>query len=86
MRGYFGVSTVCLKSAEGAALGAAIQGAYAAQAALGKPVTFRELCARVVQVDNHTRCVPNEEHEEMYTSLLARQSEITRRLHAGGLL
>lgn len=82
----FGVSTVCLKSAEGAALGAAIQGAYAAQAALGKPVTFRELCARVVQVDNYTRCVPNEEHEEMYTSLLARQSEITRRLHAGGLL
>jgi xylulokinase len=82
----FGVSTVCLKSAEGAALGAAIQGAYAAQAALGKPVTFRELCARVVQVDSYTRCVPNEEHEEMYTSLLARQSEITRRLHAGGLL
>jgi xylulokinase len=82
----FGASTVCLKSAEGAALGSAIQAAYAAQAAQGKPVTFRELCTRVVQVDNHTRCLPNEDNTEMYTSLLARQSEITRRLHAGGLL
>lgn len=82
----FGVSTVCLKSAEGAALGSAIQAAYAWSAAQGKPATFRELCTRIVQLENATRCVPNEDSAQVYTSLLARQSEITRRLHAGGLL
>lgn len=82
----FGVSTVSLKSAEGAALGSAIQAAYAYHAAQGKAVTFRELCTRIVQVDNYTRCLPNEDTADVYMSLLARQSEITRRLHAGGLL
>jgi len=82
----FGVPTVCLKSAEGAALGSAIQAAYAWSSAQGKPATFRELCTRIVQVDNATRCTPNEDNSEIYTSLLARQSEITTRLHAGGLL
>jgi xylulokinase len=82
----FGVPTVCLKSAEGAALGAAIQGAYAWFSAHGKPTTYRELCARVVQVDLFTKCVPNEDHAEVYTRQLARQGDITHRLHAGGLL
>ena len=43
----FGVPTICLASAEGAALGAAIQAAYASQMAHGQPVTFRELCEQI---------------------------------------
>lgn len=82
----FGVSTVCLKSAEGAALGSAVQAAYAWHAAHGKPSTYRELCARIVQLDNQTRCVPEEDHAEIYARALARQGDITHRLHAGGLL
>ena len=82
----FGVPTVCLASAEGAALGAAIQAAYACHSAQGKPVTFRELCGRIVQLDARSRCVPDEKLQPVYATLLSRQGEVTRRMHAGGLL
>jgi xylulokinase len=82
----FGVATVCLVSSEGAALGAAIQGGYAFLAATGQPATFRDLCARVVTLDASTRAEPNRDNQEIYTSLLARQGDLTRRLHAAGYL
>ncbi|MGV3531572.1 MAG: FGGY-family carbohydrate kinase, partial [Chthoniobacteraceae bacterium] len=82
----FGVPTVCLKSAEGAALGAAIQAGFAWHAAHGHPTTFRELCARLVQVDESTRATPGDEAKATYTQLLSRQSDLTRRLHAANHL
>ncbi len=82
----FGVPTICLQSAEGAALGAAIQGAFAWHAATGKPTTFRELCARIVKVDAATRAEPNEDHRELYAKRLSRQSDLSRRLHSAGYL
>jgi xylulokinase len=82
----FGVPTVCLRSAEGAALGAAIQAAYAWHAAHGKPVTFRDLCARVVLLDLSTRCLPKDTHGEVYAPLFSRQGELTHRLHSAGWL
>jgi xylulokinase len=82
----FGVPTVCLESAEGAALGAAIQGGYAFLVANGQPATFRELCARIVTIDASTRAEPNEAHREIYMSLLSRQADLTRRMHAAGYL
>ncbi len=82
----FGVPTVCLASAEGAALGAAIQGAYASLAANGKPATFRDLCAKIVTVDATTRAEPNAGNKATYTQLLMRQTDLTRRLHAVGYL
>jgi xylulokinase len=82
----FGVPAVALESAEGAALGAAIQGAYASMAAHGQPVTFRELCARIVQLDETTRATPNDSHREIYSHQLSRQTDLTRRMHAAGYL
>lgn len=82
----FGVPVVGLQSAEGAALGAAIQGAFAWHAASGQPVTFRELCARIVQVDDVTRCEPSPAAREVYTRLQSRQSDLTRRLHTAHYL
>ena len=82
----FGVPTVCLASAEGAALGAAIQGGYATLIATGKSATFRELCERIVKVDDATRAKPDTEHKELYPELLTRQGDLTRRLHAAGYL
>lgn len=82
----FGVPTVCLASAEGAALGAAIQGAYATLIATGKSATFRELCERIVKLDDSTRAKPHTEHKESYAELLTRQGDLTRRLHAAGYL
>ncbi len=82
----FGVPTVCLASAEGAALGAAIQGAFASLTAHGQTATFRELCARIVQLDAKTRCEPDSAHRDTYASMLGRQTEMTRRLHTAGYL
>jgi xylulokinase len=82
----FGVPTVCLQSAEGAALGAAIHGAFGWHAANGKPATFRELCGRIVKLDDSCRTEPNEEHKEVYAALLTRQGDLTRRLHTAGYL
>ncbi len=82
----FGVPTVCLESAEGAALGAAIQAGYACHIAEGTPATFRELCARIVKPDENTRAQPNAEHREIHAQTLARQGDLTRRLHSVGYL
>ncbi len=82
----FGVPTVCLESSEGAALGAAIQGGYASLAANGQPVTFRDLCAKIVTVDASTRAEPTESHRDIYVQALMRQTDLTRRMHAGGYL
>jgi xylulokinase len=82
----FGVPTVGLESAEGAALGAAIQGAYACLAATGQPAKFRELCARFVKLDEATRAEPDVHARETYNALLTRQGDLTRRLHAAGYL
>ena len=82
----FGVPTVCLESAEGAALGAALQGAYACRIAHGEKATFRELCAQLVTVDASTRCEPDGTHRDAYATLLTRQGDLTRRLHAADYL
>jgi len=78
----FGVPTVCLQSAEGAALGAALQAAYAFAAAEGKPVRFRDLAKKHVKLDESTRCKPDDGNKETYARLLAKQSDLTKRLHA----
>jgi xylulokinase len=82
----FGVPTICLASSEGAALGAALQAAYASQMALGQPTTFRDLCERFVKLDESTRAKPETDHKELYTELLTRQGDLTRRLHAADYL
>jgi len=82
----FGVPTVCLQSAEGAALGAAIQAGFAQGTANGHPTTFRDLCGRIVKLDPSTRAEPNPEHKETYAHLLTRQGDLTRRLHSAGYL
>jgi xylulokinase len=82
----FGVPTVCLQSAEGAALGAALQAAYACAAAEGKPTRFRELAEKHVKLDETTRCEPDADTRETYAKLLTRQSDLTKRLHTAGYL
>ncbi|MEQ1851721.1 MAG: FGGY-family carbohydrate kinase, partial [Chthoniobacteraceae bacterium] len=82
----FGVPTVCLQSAEGAALGAALQAAYACGAAEGKPTRYRDLAPKYVKLDESTRCKPNEAAREIYARQLAQQSDLTKRLHSAGYL
>ena len=77
----FGVPTVCLASAEGAALGAAIQAAAA-----GKLGELRTLAARLATLDETTRATPDAARKALYDELLVKQTAITRSLHAAGQL
>ncbi len=82
----FGVPTICLASAEGAALGAALQAAYASHAATGAPTTFRSLAEKYVKLDEQTRAKPEADYKDLYAELLTRQGDLTRRLHAADYL
>jgi xylulokinase len=75
---------MCLRSSEGAALGAAIQAYWACELANGKAVRLSQLTDRLVKVDETTRSEPEGQAVEVYQKLLSRQTELTRRLHAAG--
>ncbi len=79
----FGAEVVTLGTSEGAALGSAIQAAYAHA---GGKVSYDELCARLVTLDEATRCSPNAENHELYKAQLERQMELTGRLQQTGWL
>jgi len=80
----FGVPTVCLKSTEGAALGAAVQACWAYEHASGRPAKLAQLTGRLVVLDEKTRSEPDREAVEMYKALQGRQTELTRKLHTAG--
>ena len=82
----FGVPTVCLTSSEGAALGAAIQASWACENALGHITPLAEITNRIVSLDESTRALPNPELKPLYTDLLRRHTDLTKRLHANGYL
>ena len=77
--------TVCLTSSEGAALGAAIQGAATANSVQGKLGTLRDLAAKLVTLDESTRATPGKA-KALYAELLKKQTTLTRKLHAAGYL
>lgn len=82
----FGAPTVCLRSVEGAALGAAVQAAWAASTTNGSPTPLRDLTARLVAIDESTRAEPNSAHAEIYGEQLHRQTDLTHKLHGAGYL
>ena len=79
----FGAEVVTLSTSEGAALGAAIQAAYA-QA--GGKVSYDDLCTRFVALDESTRCTPDAGNHELYKAQLDRQMDLTGRLQQTGWL
>ena len=81
----FGVPTVCLTSSEGAALGGAIQAAWAAGQDHSREA-LHALCARLVTLDESTRCTPNHQHFEIYKELLERANRLRSALSAANLL
>ena len=81
----FGVPTVCLTSSEGAALGGAIQAAWAA----GQDHSIEALhtlCSRLVTLDESTRCVPDPKNTAVYQELLERANKLRSALTAADLL
>ncbi len=82
----FGVPVVTLSTAEGAGLGAAIQAAYVVLNESGQYTTMGSLCARLVQLDDSTRCTPDEGRHALYAQQLTRQMDLTRALQSAGWL
>jgi xylulokinase len=77
----FNAEVVTLATAEGAALGAAIQAAFATLRPLGKVATIGELTARLVTLDEGTRCHPDAARVSLYEERLEKLTGLTRRLH-----
>ena len=82
----FGVPTVCLSSSEGAALGAAVQAAWAHASTTGKRTSLATIANRIIKLDPRTRAEPGKKEAQLYAGMLSRQTDLTRRLHAGAYL
>ena len=82
----FNAEVVTLSTSEGAALGAAIQAAYALANEKSPAVTYEELCSRLVALDETTRCRPDPARAALYAAQLERQMELTSRLNQTGWL
>jgi xylulokinase len=81
----FGVPVVCLHSAEGAALGAAIQAAAAAERETDG-ASLEALADRLATLDESTRHLPDPAHSALYAELTDRFLALTGDLHARGWL
>lgn len=79
----FNAEVVTLSTSEGAALGAAIQAAFA-QA--GGKTSYDKLCKQLVKLDEKTRCKPGKKASRLYAAQLERQMELTDRLRETGWL
>lgn len=83
----FGAASVCLQTAEGAGLGAALQAAACHQGG-GRfdRQSLAELTDRLVVVDEASRCEPAADAAAAYREQGERQMRLTRELHEGGWL
>ncbi len=77
----FNAEVVTLATAEGAALGAAIQAAFATLNPTKKFKHIEELTTRLVALDESTRCKPDAANAALYSERLERLTGLTRRLH-----
>ena len=77
----FNAETVTLATTEGAALGSAVQAAFALLKREGRAMDIEELTSRLVALDESTRCKPNTANVELYAGLLEKMTGLTRRLH-----
>jgi xylulokinase len=81
----FGVPTVCLTSSEGAALGGAIQAAWAAGSDHSIEA-LHALTSKLVLVDEATRCIPDASNHAIYKELLEQANKLRMSLTTAGLL
>jgi xylulokinase len=82
----FRTPVVCLATAEGAALGAAMHGAWVDHLVNNKPANLVQLLDRVVKLDESSRALPDSETVALYQEAFARFKGLTQRLSSGGFL
>jgi xylulokinase len=78
----FGVPVVCLRSGEGAGLGAAVQAGWTFEGSRG----LAEICSRIVALDESTRVEPNAQATAAYAALVEKTRLLREALHERGLL
>ncbi|MBE2202961.1 MAG: xylulokinase [Chthoniobacterales bacterium] len=78
----FGVPVVCLKSGEGAGLGAAIQAGWT----FGGSSDLSGICSRMVALDESSRVEPNAKNTELYCGLLEKSGRLREALREKDLL
>jgi xylulokinase len=78
----FGVPVVCLRSGEGAGLGAAVQAGWTFEGSKGLP----EICSRIVGLDESTRVEPDPANQDRYAALLEKSRILRETLHEKNLL
>lgn len=76
----FAVETVCLDTAEGAALGSAIQAAWSDPQ--NRSASPAEITSRLVRLNESTRAEPDGDKRAVYDELLFRIKDLTQKLHA----
>lgn len=81
-----GVPTVALKVTEGAALGAAIHGAWTYCQVKGKPISLEKLVDDLVLVEKKTRVEPGKAASLLYGELLLKGIDLTKKLRTAGYL
>jgi len=82
----FRTPVVCLATAEGAALGAAMHAAWVDHLVNNKPANLVQLLDEVVKLDESSRAVPNPETVALYQETFTRFKGLTQRLSTGGFL
>ena len=82
----FRVPVVCLATAEGAALGAALHSAWVDHLVNNKSSNLNELIARNVKPDEKSRALPVDASADVYQGVFGRFKGLTQRLATGGYL
>ena len=82
----FRVPVVCLATAEGAALGAALHGAWVDSLVNNKLASLPDLINRVVKLDESSRAKPDQSNAQLYQDKYSRFKGLTQRLATGGFL
>jgi xylulokinase len=82
----FRIPVVCLATAEGAALGAAMHGAWVDHLVNNKSSNLVQLLDAVVKLDESSRALPTLATADLYQDTYNRFKGLTQRLSSGGLL
>ncbi|MGH9839329.1 MAG: xylulokinase, partial [Blastocatellia bacterium] len=78
----FNAEVVCVKSEEGAAVGAAVQALWAYRRRTGDPASIEELCNRYIALDETTRSKPDAARARLYSRMQEVHDRIVRDLGA----
>jgi xylulokinase len=82
----FRIPVVCLATAEGAALGAAMHGAWVERLVNNKSANLVLLLDSVVKLDESSRALPQQAMANLYQETYSRFKGLTQRLTTGGFL